>query len=125
MEEIAELVGCTPAEVRGTASFYDMLHTEPVGRYVVASARTSPACSPAPTSCSSTPRQRSGSGRPDDGDGMFTLEEAECLAGCDNAPCVQVNHRFFGPLDPEGFDRLIDDLPQAGLRRDGARATAC
>ena len=36
MEDIAELVGVTPAEVRGTASFYDMLHTEPVGRYVVA-----------------------------------------------------------------------------------------
>ena len=35
MEEIAELVGVTPAEVRGTATFYDMLHTEPVGTYVV------------------------------------------------------------------------------------------
>ena len=31
MDEIAELVGVTPAEVRGTATFYDMLHTEPVG----------------------------------------------------------------------------------------------
>ena len=30
------LVGVTPAEVRGTATFYDMLHTEPVGSYVVA-----------------------------------------------------------------------------------------
>src|ERR1700744_5621286 len=36
MEHIAELVGVTPAEVRGTASFYDMFHTEPVGRYVLA-----------------------------------------------------------------------------------------
>ena len=36
MEEIAELVGVTTAEVRGTATFYDMLHTEPVGRYVLA-----------------------------------------------------------------------------------------
>ena len=35
MEEIAELVGVTPAEVLGTASFYDMLHTSPVGRYVI------------------------------------------------------------------------------------------
>ena len=36
MVDIAGLVGVTPAEVRGTAVFYDMLHTEPVGRYVVA-----------------------------------------------------------------------------------------
>ena len=48
-------------------------------------------------------------------DGEFTLEEAECLAGCDKAPCVQVNHRFFGPLGPDGFDRLIDDLRSGRL----------
>jgi len=30
--------------------------------------------------------------------------------GCDLAPCVQVNHRFFGPLDNEGFNALIDAL---------------
>ena len=35
IDEIAELVGLSPAEVLGTASFYEMLHTEPVGRYVV------------------------------------------------------------------------------------------
>ena len=35
MIEIAEIVGVTPAEVRGTATFYDMLHTDSVGRYVV------------------------------------------------------------------------------------------
>ena len=48
---------------------------------------------------------------------MFTLEEAECLAGCDLAPCVQVNHRFFGPLDAAGFDRLVDDLALGRARR--------
>ena len=33
--EVAELTGTTPAEVRGTAMFYDMFHLEPVGKYVV------------------------------------------------------------------------------------------
>ena len=44
MEDIADLVGVTPAEVLGTASFYDMIHT---GRSVPTwwrSAPTSPAC---------------------------------------------------------------------------------
>ena len=36
VEEVAALCGVTAAEVQGTASFYDMLHTEPVGTYVVA-----------------------------------------------------------------------------------------
>ena len=35
MEDIAHLVGVTAAEVRGTATFYDMLHTEPVGMFVL------------------------------------------------------------------------------------------
>ena len=48
-------------------------------------------------------------------DGEFTLEEAECLADCDRAPCVQVNHRFFGPLDPDGFDALTEDLRSGRL----------
>ena len=35
MEHIAELVGVTPAEVLGTASFYEMFKREPVGKYLV------------------------------------------------------------------------------------------
>jgi len=35
MTHIGELIGLTSAEVRGTATFYDMLHTEAVGKYVL------------------------------------------------------------------------------------------
>jgi hypothetical protein len=41
---------------------------------------------------------------------MFTLEEAECLALCGNAPCVTVNWRFFGDMTPERWDALAEDL---------------
>jgi hypothetical protein len=41
---------------------------------------------------------------------MFTLEDAECLALCGNAPCVTANWRFFGDVDEERFDTLIEDL---------------
>ena len=36
MEHVGELLGLTAAEVRGTATFYDMFHLEPVGKYLVA-----------------------------------------------------------------------------------------
>ena len=36
IEHVAELIDLTPAEVRGTASFYEMFHLQPVGRYLVA-----------------------------------------------------------------------------------------
>ncbi|MEY2469357.1 MAG: NADH-quinone oxidoreductase subunit, partial [Actinomycetota bacterium] len=35
MGHIAELIGCTPAEVYGTATFYEMFKLHPVGTYVV------------------------------------------------------------------------------------------
>ncbi len=111
MEDIAELVGCSPAEVGGTASFYDMLHLEPVGRYVVAVC-TNIACmlAGAYEVLAHAERRLGVRTGQTSHDGTFTLEEAECLAGCDKAVCVQVNHRFFGPIDADGFDRLVDDL---------------
>jgi NADH-quinone oxidoreductase subunit E len=111
MEEIASLTGVTPAEVRGTATFYDMLHTEPVGRYVVAVC-TNIACLLGGAAellehAEATLGVRAGGTT---ADGAITLEEAECLADCDRVPCVQVNHRFVGPQDPESFDQLVEDL---------------
>ena len=35
MAHIAELVNVTPAEVLGTASFYEMFKMEPVGKYMI------------------------------------------------------------------------------------------
>ena len=111
MSEIAELCGVTAAEVRGTATFYDMLHTEPVGTYVV-SVCTNIACLLGGAlelleHAESTLGVRAGGTTPD---GVFTLEEAECLADCDRTPCVQVNHRYVGAQTPESFDALVDDL---------------
>ena len=111
IEELAELCGTTAAEVQGTASFYDMLHTEPVGTYVVAVC-TNIACMldgalELLVHAESTLGVRAGGTTPDR---MFTLHESECLADCDRTPCVQVNHRFVGAQTAESFDALLDDL---------------
>jgi NADH-quinone oxidoreductase E subunit len=111
IEEIAGLVGVTPAEVVGTASFYDMLHTEPVGRYVVAVCTNIACMLRGAYDVLDHLRDTLGVGvGGTTADGLFTLEDAECLADCGRAPCLQVNHRFFGDLTPEGCDRLLDDL---------------
>ena len=111
LSEIAELCGVTAAEVRGTATFYDMLHTEPVGTYVVAVC-TNIACLLGGAlelleHAESTLGVRAGGTTPD---GVFTLHEAECLADCDRTPCVQVNHRYVGAQTPATFDALVEDL---------------
>ena len=116
MNHVGEVVGLTGAEVRGTASFYDMFHFEPIGKYLVAVC-TNIACmlqgayrllEHAEESLGVTPGGTTE-------DGMFTLEDAECLALCGNAPCLTVNWRFFGDVDPARFDDLIEDLKAGRL----------
>jgi NADH-quinone oxidoreductase E subunit len=114
--EIAELCGVTAAEVRGTATFYDMLFTEKVGTYVVAVC-TNIACMlngalELLEHAESVLGVRAGGTT---ADGMFTLHESECLADCDRTVCVQVNHRYVGPQNPESFDALLDDLRGGNL----------
>ncbi len=117
MVDIAALVGVTPTEVFGTASFYDMLHTEPVGTHVVAVC-TNIACllGGAAELLEHAEASLGINAGGTTADGVITLEEAECLADCDRPPCVQVNHRFVGAQTPESFDALVADL------RSGARA---
>jgi NADH-quinone oxidoreductase subunit E len=111
VSDIAALCDVTAAEVQGTATFYDMLHTEPVGTYAVAVC-TNIACLLGGAlelleHAETTLGVRAGGTT---SDGVFTLHEAECLADCDKTPCVQVNHRYVGAQTPASFDALVDDL---------------
>jgi NADH-quinone oxidoreductase subunit E len=118
MAHIAELIGVTPAEVLGTCSFYEMFKREPVGDYLVN------VCSN--IACMLLGGEellhhlegklgiKSGSTT---ADGAFTIEDVECIAACTEAPCLQVNYRYFYKVTPEAADALIDDL------RAGRRAT--
>ena len=118
MEHLAELVGVSPAEVLGTCSFYEMFKREPVGRYLV-------------NICTNISCQLNGGEellhhaeevlgiRPGGvtDDGLFTLEDVECIAACTEAPCLQVNYRYEYRVEGDAFDRLIDDL-RNGRRSD-------
>jgi NADH-quinone oxidoreductase subunit E len=50
-------------------------------------------------------------------DGLFTLEDVECIAACTEAPACQVNYRYANQLTPDDFDQLIADL-RSGARDD-------
>ncbi len=116
MAHVGELLDLEPAEVAGTASFYDMFHTEPVGRYLVAVCTNIACMLQGAYELLEHCEERLGvapGGTTQDG--MFTLEDAECLALCGNAPCVTVNWRFFGDVDPPGFDDLVARLAAGEL----------
>ena len=111
MRHLAELVGATPAEVKGTAGFYEMFRFEPVGTYLV-NVCTNISCllwggeELLEHACESLGTEVGGT----TDDGMFTVEEAECIAACTEAPCLQVNYRYRNRVTPDDFDRLVEDL---------------
>jgi NADH-quinone oxidoreductase subunit E len=116
MAHIAELVEVTPAEVLGTCSFYEMFKLHPVGEYHVNICHG--------ISCHLLGAEelihhaeeslgvREGVTT---GDGKFTVEGVECVAACTEAPCVQVNYRYFNKVTTADLDELLDDL-RAGRR---------
>jgi NADH-quinone oxidoreductase subunit E len=116
MEHIAELVGITPAEVYGTASFYEMFKFEQIGRYCI-------------HVCTNISCQLVGGwellehaeaklGIKAGGttaDGRFTLEDVECIAACTEGPALQVNYRYRYQVTHADFDQLVDDLTNERL----------
>ena len=111
MAQIAELVGATPAEVYGTASFYEMFKFHPVGKYVVNICGTMSCALMGADELIHHAEDTLGvhiGGTTDDG--LFTLERAECQAACTEAPCLQVNYRYRFRVTPQDFDSLVDDL---------------
>jgi NADH-quinone oxidoreductase subunit E len=42
-------------------------------------------------------------------DGLFTLEEVECIGACSWAPAAQVNYDFHENLTPEKMDQVLDE----------------
>lgn len=116
MVHIAELIDCTPAQVLGTASFYEMFKLHPVGKYCV-NLCTNISCQLLGADellehAEETLGVRSGGTTDDE---LFTLEEVECIAACTEAPAVQVNYRYFHRVDDDTFDELIAALRNGEL----------
>ncbi len=111
MAHIGELVGVSSAEVLGTCSFYEMFKREPVGRYLVNICTNISCVLMGSDDLLAHAEERLGvTVGETTPDGTFTLEGAECIAACTEAPCLQVNYRYRYKVTPESFDELVDAL---------------
>jgi NADH-quinone oxidoreductase subunit E len=110
--EIAELTGTTPVHVEAIIKFYEMFHDHPVGKCQLMLCTN--------LSCllwgADKTLQRFkevlgievGETTPD---GLFTLEEFECLAACDKAPVLLVNAvELFEQVTPDKVEQIIAEL---------------
>lgn len=111
MREVAELLGLTTAEVEAVATFYTMLKLRPTGKYVI-SICTNPSCALLGGRGLYERAQELLGDQAEQvtEDGLFTLEEEECLAACDKAPVACVNYLFYDRVTEESLESLISSI---------------
>lgn len=104
----AEWIGEPVSVVESTASFYTLFHRRPVGRYMLQPCRNLSCLINGAGEVMKHFRERLGIGHlQTTDDGLFSYEEAECLAACDRAPCMQVNLHFVYDLTKEKVDEML------------------
>ena len=111
LDEVAEYIGIHPAQVREVASFYTMYNLEPVGKYNIRIC-TNVACmlrgaEELVSHCEKKWGIRCGETTDDR---KYTVAEEECLGSCGTAPVMMMNEEYYENLDPEKFDRIVDNL---------------
>jgi len=104
IEQVASVMGVTPAELEAVTTFYDMLETKPVGRHSVYVC-TNISCSLRGADALLAAVQEAA-----DGNREFNVRAFECLGACDIAPMASVDGVYVGPLAIEDVPRLLDDV---------------
>ena len=111
IERAAEWVGVPVSVVESTASFYTLFHRRPVGRYMLQPCRNLSCIINGAGEIMAHLRGRLEVGHNQTTpDGLFSYEEAECLAACDRAPCMQVNLQFYYDLTKEKVDAMLQAM---------------
>jgi NADH-quinone oxidoreductase subunit E len=110
-EEVAKILGLSPAHVDGVLTFYTMYNLNPVGKNLLQFC-TSISCHLAGAErLMERCRKRLGVElEQTTPDGKFTVVEVECIAGCDRAPSMMVNDTYHEPMDEKKLDALLDQL---------------
>jgi NADH-quinone oxidoreductase subunit E len=113
--ELAKRLDLTELEVHNVISYYSMLTTKPRGKYNV-QVCTNIACmlvggEELLEHCEKKLGIRHKGTTPD---GLFSLEEVECIGGCSWAPAVQVNYDFHENLTAEKIDKVLDEYKKNG-----------
>ncbi len=115
MEEAAAICQVPKSHIQGVVSFYTMFFDKPMGRFHV-------------QVCTNVSCMLHGSeklyndvkgklGIPNHGrteDGMFSLEEVECMGACGGAPMMAVNERFYEKISTDEAFTIIDQVGASG-----------
>jgi NADH-quinone oxidoreductase subunit E len=99
--EVAERIGITELDVRNVATYYSMLRFKPAGKYNVQVCTNISCMLRGAYDLYERFQEELGIGHKGvTADGVFSLEEVECIGACCWAPAIQVNYDFHDELTP-------------------------
>ena len=104
IRQAAAVMRVTPAYLESVASFYDLLHTDPVGTHKVAVCTNISCWMRGGDELLAAFREAA------DEDPDFFVTGFECLGACDIAPMASIDERYFGPLDANEAATAIEQL---------------
>ena len=111
VNHVAELCEVSPTHVEGVATFYTMFRFRPPGRYHLQICTCVPCCLVGGPEILEHLEHKLGihAGHTTK-DGLFSIEEMECIGACAYAPAMIVNEDYVEQLTPEKIDQLLDSL---------------
>ena len=114
--EIGQRLDLNNVQIEETLAYYSMLHRKPMGKHHVQICTNVACMLKGGYALLERAKKRLEIGHKETtADGVFSLEEVECIGACTGAPAMQVNYDFYENLTPIRFDRIIQDL-DAGRR---------
>ncbi len=112
MHELAEYLSVSEIDIYEVATFYTMINTKPVGKNIIAV-------------CNNVSCMLRGSdkilthiekklnikvGESTTDNKFYLKNEIECLAACNGAPMMQINHKNYENISTEQVDKIIENL---------------
>jgi len=115
--ELAQRLGLTELEVQNVISYYSMLTTRPRGKYNVQVCTNIACMLRGGEELLDHCKKKLGIGhKGTTQDGLFSLEEVECIGACSWAPAVQVNYDYHENLTTEKMDKVLDEYKKKGTQ---------
>ena len=105
---VGEILGATRSQVREAVSFYNMYHTQPVGRREIRVCTSLPCLLRGSAEVMKQVQERLQVAPGETTPGQeVTLTEVECLCACEMSPMCQLDETFLGPLDEKTLDTVL------------------
>ncbi|HEY0566092.1 MAG TPA: NAD(P)H-dependent oxidoreductase subunit E [Terriglobales bacterium] len=109
--DVARRLDLTPLDVRNVISYYSLMRTKPVGKFHIQVCTNISCMLRGAEELFAHCENRLGIGHKETApDGVFSLEEVECIGGCSWAPAIQINYDYHLDVDsPDKMNAILDE----------------